>query len=239
MRAFLNLRHGAGRLHDAFASGLRASGYRVVEGVSENPSPGDILITWNLPLDVRIVKDRYTNVLVVENASWGNDFLGERWRHIALRKHNTARRFPVGDASRWDSLGVQLPPFREQGETVILAQRGIGPPGIAMPKDWLDKVKTLYPRARIRQHPGRVAIDENPLEQDLKTARKVVTWGSGAAVKALLLGCHVESHMPKWIAEQDNTIAGRLAMFRRLAWAQWRFSEIEAGDPFRWLLNQD
>jgi hypothetical protein len=65
----------------------------------------------------------------------------------------------------------------------------------------------------------------------------VITWGSGAAVRALLRGIPVESHMPNWIAAQDNTDAGRLAMFRRLAWANWRLSEIADGVPFRRLLS--
>ena len=50
-------------------------------------------------------------------------------------------------------------------------------------------------------------------------------------------GIPVESHMPNWIGAQDNTEAGRLAMFRRLAWAQWQLSEIATGEPFRRLLN--
>ena len=76
-----------------------------------------------------------------------------------------------------------------------------------------------------------------PLEDDLAKACKVVTWGSGAAIKALMMGIRVESHMPNWIGEQDNTDEGRLAMFRRLAWANWRLSEIESGQAFRWLLQ--
>lgn len=76
-----------------------------------------------------------------------------------------------------------------------------------------------------------------PLEDDLAKASKVVTWGSGAAIKALMVGIRVESHMPNWIGEQDNTDEGRLAMFRRLAWANWRLSEIESGQAFRWLLQ--
>jgi hypothetical protein len=43
--------------------------------------------------------------------------------------------------------------------------------------------------------------------------------------------------MPGWIAEQDNTDAGRLAMLRTLAWAQWRLSEIESGEAFERLIN--
>jgi hypothetical protein len=42
--------------------------------------------------------------------------------------------------------------------------------------------------------------------------------------------------MPNWIGAQDNTDHGRLSMFRRLAWAQWRIEEIANGDPFAWLL---
>lgn len=42
--------------------------------------------------------------------------------------------------------------------------------------------------------------------------------------------------MPKWCGEQDNTDEGRLSMFERLSWAQWRHEEIAAGVPFAWLL---
>ena len=44
------------------------------------------------------------------------------------------------------------------------------------------------------------------------------------------------SEMPHWIGEQDNTEAGRLAMFRRLAWAQWTHEEIADGEAFARLL---
>jgi hypothetical protein len=64
----------------------------------------------------------------------------------------------------------------------------------------------------------------------------VVTWGSGAAIKALQWGIPVVSEMPDWIGEQDNTDAGRLEMFRRLAWAQWTMEEIAHGEPFARLL---
>jgi hypothetical protein len=100
-----------------------------------------------------------------------------------------------------------------------------------MPSDW-PRVQ----KGRIRPHPGRVP-PVRFLEEDLSNAGKVVTWGSGAAVKALLMGIAVESHMPNWVAQQDNTEAGRLAMFRTLAWGQWRVSEIANGEAFRWMLQ--
>ncbi|WP_440221841.1 hypothetical protein ACQQ2N_12155 [Dokdonella sp. MW10] len=197
------------------------------------PKPGDIFVTWNLIRDGRYCAQRFEAaglpVIVAENATWGNDFLGGHWYTLARSRHNTAGMFPVGDASRWDDLGVELAPWRTEGETVVLPQRGIGAPGSAMPHDWPEKQQ-----GRVRRHPGQFHC--TPLDVDLARAARVVTWGSGAAVKALMWGIHVESHMPNWIGEQDNTDAGRLAMFRRLAYAQWRLHEIEQGTPFARLL---
>jgi hypothetical protein len=64
----------------------------------------------------------------------------------------------------------------------------------------------------------------------------VITWGSGAAIKALLWGIQAVSEMPNWIGEQDNTPESRLEMFRRLALAQWELHEIESGEAFACLL---
>lgn len=220
----------------AFAAGLERLGFTVVDGVTNRPGDRDILVTWNLIRDGRIAADRFAAigrpVIVAENASWGNGFRGGHWYTLARGRHNTAGAFSIGDAHRWDSLGVELEPWRADGETVLLPQRGIGPAGVAMPADWIRRNAA---RGRIRPHPGQGAAI--PLEQDLAHAAQVITWGSGAAIKALIWGIRVESHMPNWIGEQDNTDAGRLAMFRRLAWAQWQLSEISHGEPFARLLT--
>lgn len=222
MRALLNLRYTVPERRAAFEKGLKRVG---------DP---EVFVTWNrIGVADRTAKEyeaRELPVIVAENASWGNDFAGRQWYSLALGMHNTAGRFPVGDSERFDRLGVELLPWRRGGERVVLPQRGIGPAGVAMPRDW-----TAQQRGRIRTHPGTRACI--PLEQDLAHAGEVVTWGSGAAVKALMWGINVESHMPNWIAAQDNTDAGRLEMFRRMAWAQWTFEEIIDGEPFARLLK--
>ncbi len=234
MKAWLNLRHAVPARWRAFSRGLQGLGYTVVEGCTTKPGPSDILVTWNRLREGAIAANAFESrglpVLVEENAIWGNDFCGGHWYTVARSVHNTAGKFPVGDAARWDGLGVELAPFRTEGETVILPQRGIGPRGVAMPMDWAKRHK-----GRVRSHPGTGACV--PLEQDLAGCGRVITWGSGAAVKALMLGITVTSEMPNWIAEQENTNAGRLAMFRRLAWAQWRIEEIASGEPFKRLLS--
>lgn len=229
MRAWLNLRYTVPERRAAFHAGLAACGYRPIEGLPGDFADGDVLVTWNRighgDTVARQFEARGLPVLVAENATWGNGFAERRWYTIARGWHNTAGCFPVGGPERWDSLGVVLDRWRTHGETVVLPQRGIGANG--MPRNWTAP-------GRVRRHPGTAPAIE--LEQDLARAGKVVTWGSGAAVKALVWGIPVESHMPNWIAEQDNTDAGRLAMFRRLAWAQWTLDEIADGLPFRRLL---
>lgn len=185
-------------------------------------------MTWNRVGYADQVARRFTGqVLVAENAAWGNDFHGKRWLSIARNWHNTAGCFDHDGPERFDSLGAKLEAWRTKGETVVLPQRGIGPREVAMPRNWTAS-------GRVRLHPGRNPCV--PLRTDLANCSKVVTWGSGAAVQALMWGIKVESHYPNWIAKQDNTDQGRLDMFRLLAWAQWEENEIARGEPFARLL---
>lgn len=238
MKAWLNLRHAVPERREAFALGLERLGYSVVDGVTTRPGPRDLLVTWNRIREGHAAacafESRGLPVLVTENASWGNDFAGERWYTLGRGYHNRSDCIPAGGPERWDRLGVELAPWRRDGETVVLPQRGIGPPGVAMPLSWPQRV-AVAEGARIRHHPGQARCV--PLEDDLAHAGGVITWGSGAAIKALALGIRVRSDMPLWIGEQDNTDAGRLAMFRRLAWGQWRLPEIASGEALRMVLG--
>lgn len=230
--AWLNERTKVAGRKEAFISGLRECGFVVRDQLPTSVS--GIFVTWNRSPPFDAIAKQFERagrpVIVLENSSW-NGLVPGHWLHIAKNYHNTSFMFKVGDNDRWDSLGMQLEPWRDLGgEVVCLAQRGIGSPPTAMPKDWISKQKY-----RIRRHPGRGATVE-ALRKDLELCSKAVTWGSGAAILACAWGIRIESHMPNWIGEQDNTDAGRLSMFRRLAWAQWRLSEIAAGEPFKWLL---
>jgi hypothetical protein len=234
MRAWLNLRHVESERAAIFTDGLARLGYEVARGVTLDPQPNDVLVTWNRigpgEQSARAFEARGLPVIVAENATWGNDFAGRQWLTLARNRHNTAGRFPVDGPERWDALGIELEPWRTEGETVVLPQRGLGSPPVAMPRDWLHSVA-----GRIRMHPGMHRAKD--LREDLAAAGKVVTWGSGAAVKALMWGIPVESYMPGWVAEQDNTDAGRRAMLRRLAWAQWTPDEIQSGEVFERLIQ--
>ncbi len=213
---------------EAFDAGLRAAGLQESDSAS-----CDVLLIWNRYGTLQSLADKVEarggRVLVAENATWGNDFSGGQWYSIWPRFHNRADCIRYGGPERWDSLGIVLEPWREYGDEIVgLQQRGIGPRGT--PTNWNPPGCT-----RIRKHPGtRPCI---PLERDLANAREVRTWGSGAAVKALMWGIRCRSYMPNWCGEQDNSEVGRLEMLRRLAWSQWSLAEIQRGDPFRWIIR--
>jgi hypothetical protein len=238
MKAWLNLRYTVPERLRAFVTGIERHGYRAEVGFPDRIGPRDLFLTWNRINMGNVVAQKFQDqglpVIVAENAAWGNDFLGRRWYSLARNYHNTAGYVNYGGHDRWDELDCVLEEFRISGETVILPQRGIGSSPTKMPSGWGQDACRRY-GARIRVHPGR--SERIPLSQDLQRCGRAVTWGSGAAIKALMWGIPVVSEMPNWIGEQDNTTAGRLEMFRRLAWAQWELHEIESGEAFACLLH--
>lgn len=226
---------------EVFNAGLSRAGYAVVQDIRD-PRPGDALLIWNRYGHYHAEANRFeaagATVFVAENGYLGKDFAGGDWFALAKGHHNGAGQWFNGGPERWDSLGVELSPWRTGGdEAVVLPQRGIGEPGIAMPRSW---PAAAY--GRVRAHPGTRPCQ--PLSDDLARARYVVTWGSGAALKALVLGVPVFHAFPCWIgaeaslpidqikAEPKRNDADRLSMFRRMAWAQWTLDEIATGEPF-------
>ncbi len=241
-RALCLIRHQLVYRREAFCSGLTAAGYRLTNTLPD-PGPGDVLVIWNRYgsfHDFAIKFERRgADVVVAEN---GYIRHGEYFA-LAKSHHSGAGTWRAGGNERWDRLGIELQPWRDGGETVILGQRGIGEPGIASPKGWASLMQQQI-GGRIRLHPG--SGDCTPLEADLAKAGRVVTWHSAAALQALIMGIPVFCAFQKWIGMQAATPLAeypkarkvdRLAMFRRLIWAQWRLDEIRSGEAFKWLLR--
>lgn len=242
-RAFLLVRDKLHYRRDAFAAGLKRLGYAIDAGVGsalDRAGAGDVVVTWNRygvnHMACTRAEQRGALVLVTENGYLGEDMPGpDKWFALSVGHHNGRGRWVEGGPERWDRLGVRLKPWHGPGEAVVLPQRGIGPPGVAMPGDWLSKHRRM---GRVRHHPhgraGRVA-----LEADLKRAGTVITWGSGAAIRALTYGVPVLYGLPGWIMAGACAMIGevpvldddkRLAAFRRMAWAMAPLSEIESGE---------
>lgn len=240
----------------AFSSGLEACGFRVIEEPVPQPSPQDVLVIWNRMQRSEAFARRYelhgARVIVAENGYLGREWRGRVWYALSLWHHNGMGQWPDGGPERWESWSVPLEPWREGGEEiVILAQRGIGHPSVAQPRGWPEqaaaKLRKSGRRVRIRVHPGeRNMARATPLDVELAKAFAVATWGSGAALKAILMGVPVFYAFPHWIGglaakfgfdELEPFRGDRLPMLRRLAWAQWNLDEIRNGEAFRWLLR--
>lgn len=219
---------------EAFSTGLRAAGFTMAEFCV--PKEGDVLLLWNRhPKHEPIAKQfeaAGATVLVTENGYFGKEWAARKWFALAKGHHNGAGAWNQGPDARWDEWGAEIGAARgAEGETVILAQRGIGEPGVASPSWWAQSAQRRY-GGRIRPHPGAVN-NVADLLVDLKWASRVITWGSSAALLAMLDGIEVVSEFEKWIGKG----ADRLAIFRRLIWAMWTSEEIESGQAFQWLLH--
>lgn len=252
MRAVCTIRAEPHYRRDAFESGLKACGYKLATDIN-NPTPADIFVCWNRGGGNNTTAKRFESAgaraLIAENGYMGKKWNGSEWFAMSRGHHNGAGKWNDKGPDRWDSWNVELEPFRTGGtEVVLLPQRGIGEPGVAMPSNWTkDAQSILGRRARVRQHPGdREGV---PMSIDLRHAEYVLTWGSGAGLKALAMGIPVFYSFPKWIgAAAARPLAdlkqgprrdpeARLAMFRRMAWAMWTLEEIASGYAFKELLG--
>lgn len=228
---------------ECFTEGLRAAGYEVVDSIAK-PEPDDVCVIWGGQRGLFTQARQFRNVLVSENS-----YIRLRhWYSLSRDHHNGLGSFPVGGPERWASFGIELQPWRNGKEVVILGQRSIGEPCIASPKGWESQIQRKV-GGRIRPHPGRNK-DGLPLDRDLAHARCAVTWGSAAGIQALIMGVPVFYAQPKWIGASacrhvTDFAKGplcddeaRLKMFQRLAWAMSPAGEIRSGESICRLIGR-
>jgi len=244
--------------HDAFIRGLAALGYTVRTKPLQRIAADDVLVIWNRGAQFQFEATRHTKagspIIVAENGyTDAVDDHGHQWFSLALDHHNGVGRWWIEDQPRFPSMGQAVAPWRAEGSFIlVLPQRGIGAPGVAMPQSWprliaqrLAKV-TARP-VRIRAHPGLKSLAK-PLAPALEGCHAVVTWGSGAALKAIMLGVPAFHELPGWIGAPaarfgidqgvENPFLGdRGPMLERMAWSQWPIADIAAGTAFRTLLK--
>lgn len=267
MRAFCLIRPEPCYRREAFERGLKAAGYALQQGVPKG-APGDVLVIWNRYWDRHELATRFEQqggrVVVAENGylgvggstpKWDVHPAGPRPEHyyaLAIGGHNGSGDSATSDPARWDALGIELRPWREDGLHVLVCpSRTFGRPDMTMPADWTAmKVRELRRHTRrpirVREHPknNKPARD---LTEDLEGAWAMVIWASSAGIHALVRGIPVIRTAPHWILQaaagdrldqvETPAMPNRLPAFHHLAASQWRVDEIEAGLPFKRLLQ--
>lgn len=172
-RAVNLLRRDLHERREAFSEGLEAAGFEVVDSIKA-PTGEDLVLTWNVlgrnAGMVDLFRARGAKHVVAENGYLGARYNekgkpfaadGEQLHALALQHHNGAGRWYQGHVHRWRHQGITVSEWREESEYVlVLGQRGIGEPGIAMPRGWVDRavrqLRGLTDReVRVRPHPAR------------------------------------------------------------------------------------
>lgn len=249
---------------DCFVNGLARLGYSTDHRAEKHPEPGDVLVIWNRKEQDGYHALRYeragATVLVAENGYIGKAPDGGKLYALAIGQHNGAGKWRVGGPERiasqmatgWHPFGLELKPWRERGDGLLmLPQRGIGCRGVAMAAGWAPLTERALARVtnrpiRTRRHPGAEKVEPYA---DFAGLHAVVTWGSGAAIKAIVAGIPAFHGLPSWIGAPAALPIGsdieapfmgdRMPMLERLAWAQWSLAEISTGEPFAWLLQKN
>lgn len=245
---------------DAFTRALEINGFRVVTNLKDySMRQGDLLVSWNrygTGDRMATAFEKAGNPVIIAENSYIDMRGTKKAFALSLNHHNGAGRWPEGDGDRLNLLDIEIKPWIDRGKFIlILPQRGIGPSGVAMPRNWGEhtrvKVKTRSRLpVKIRRHPGN---QKNPpaLETDFRKAHCAVTWASGAGIKALIAGIPVFYEFKDWIGgpaacfttkeinhdRPADLMGDRVKMLKRLAWAQWTVQELMSGMPIRFLLE--
>ncbi len=234
------------RMH-TFAEGLKRHGYSIISDRNIHPTENDVLLIWNRSAPHETIAKRYeaagATVIVTENGYIGKTKAMAKWHHAG------AGEWYVGEEDRFSRLDIDIKPWRKDGNHIlVLPQRSIGEPGVAMPRNWETSIIARLQRitkrpVRVRKHPGKNPPSQ--VEDELKGAWASVVWASGAGVKSIIAGVPVFYDLKKWIGapaatcvfDIENPYMGdRSEMLHRLAWSQWTWQEINDGVPFEWLL---
>lgn len=257
MRAVILLRPNRPYRGEVFAEGLSRHGYETITHTKFTPTEKDVLVVWNRKRSYDALVEKYqragARVIVAENG-YLDRVDGKKMFSLALDHHLGAGRWLVGDKPRFE---VEQEPWREKrgDEVLLLPQRGIGERRVAMPSGWLTAMKNRLQACtnrpiRIRLHPGHQRRHKvEPLERALDRAHCVVTWASGAGIKAIRYGVPCFHEFDGWIGNAASTrldaqveqchTPDRSELWRRVTWAQWTKDEIRSGVALDGLLNAE
>lgn len=247
---------------EAFISGLRHLGADFFVDVEYRPC--DVAVIWGISSKRAVEKTRYRDVV---RASQPNTIVIERgfvdreW-HYSVGWGDTGGlgdyccRGAPGD--RWAKLGVELKPWRAEGETVLLCGQ-IPHDTSVQHVDYVAWLRSAAGELRkytkrpvvYRKHPllsydigpieGAVASSDS-LDADLARAHVVVTFNSTVGVESVIAGIPTLSFDRRSMAypvsahrfaDADAPARPeRLAWAHELAYSQWHIDEIAVGAPW-------
>jgi len=215
--------------------GHKPSIYTSLAGVGAS----DLVVTWGGRGDVNVPR------LILEagylNGNSG-EYVADRLRFISTswnKPHGAGEFLGKVKRKRWKALGIEPADWRDKGGdyALILDQHpgDYNAPPRGVWESAIAAVDRMMP-VRIRPHP--LIAKSRPLEQDLAGAVLAVTWGSTAAVEAILAGIPTyalsEQAIVRPVAAHKLAEApitpDRYDWLCELACRQWRSEELASGE---------
>ena len=151
MKAVCMVREAPHYRRDAILKGLKEAGLEIVPKL-DRPKPGDLVVVWNRYGNYETEALRFeaagAAVIVMENGYLGHredEFRklfstnGEQLYAMALDHHNGAGRWYVGERGRWREQGIEVKPWRETGEHILV---------LAAARDWASRCGNARRMAR-------------------------------------------------------------------------------------------
>jgi hypothetical protein len=217
----------------AFLSGLREIGIRAKVTSQRTRQDGNPAILFGTTL-WRDIEAAPGDWLLVDRASYGDpDYVQLVWNGHGRRGDHCVPA--LYDASRWEANPLPLLPEKPAGEyRVICGQTEPYCPQWPTMEAWYETLDATH----FRPHPAGQAW-KLPIKRDLVNST-AITLNSSIAVPCVIGGIFTEVHdeggMAHGIWERWGN--DRAAWAHWLAWTQWRWDEIAAGEPIRHLFDR-
>lgn len=224
-----------------FEQGLRALGFDpMVCGLRQRVSDIAILFGTTFWRDIEADTGRF---LLVDRASIGDpDYVSLVWDgHGRRGDHKVPAR--VGEF-RWRRLNRELYPWRlDASRRILCGQTETYSPRYPRLEDWYAECMPFA--THFRRHPAGANTTALPGCRDWTDAGLTITLNSSVGIESVLNGIptvtmdeaamawDVTSHSP-----DSNRITDRRPWCHWLAWTQWHWDEIAAGEPIRHLFEE-
>jgi hypothetical protein len=214
-----------------------------------------ILAAWGMGDEQRKAMAQHQGpVLIFDYGFWGSTDADPFVRLSNL----TPKVLPPASGERFDGLGVKITSEgRRDGPIVIVGlgrktRHRYGLQGAQWELSALRRVRAKFPGRRVLYRPKQTAdslpgcetMSKGAIEDVIRDAALVVCKHSNVAVDAAVMGVAAacESGPGAYLWGNDlsldvPSVEERLEFCRRLAWWQWRISEIEKGKCWPWILK--
>lgn len=250
----------ANKFIKAFIDGLKRHRIKAQWLHESRYTPSDLAVIWGVrfPQIIEGQKKNNADYLVIERGYFRN-----RLRYCALGYNglNGYAEFYVDNSpsDRWEKHGVQVKPWKEEGEYILLMGQIGGDQSVKhcninkWYQEMISKIKEITDiPIYFRPHPnGRKKVDisgiagikDGELEEALEGALKVITFNSNSGVDAVINGVPViamDRGSMVWEVAQneirlENELFDREQWLNDLAYKQWTMKEMASGETWEYL----